>query len=244
MHRKIAGAAALAAASVGGLTLLIAPLRASASGLRTPDDAVALGVLAIGALLLGWYLATALAALACLAARAAGRAWVDGERRLSGFGAPLARRLLLTGGSAAVVAAAVLSPAAAAPAPADLGTVATLADDLGWGATDENDEPTAEPTEVAPEDSPEPPQEAGTEPGPTIDPASTSTPSEDYTVLAGDSLWTIAAQHLLAEPTAEDIAAAWPRWYGQNDDVIGDNPDLIQPGQVLTVPDHNLEEQA
>lgn len=56
-------------------------------------------------------------------------------------------------------------------------------------------------------------------------------------VRPGDSLWLIAAHRLgpTAEPTA--IAATWPRWYAANRHLIGDDPDLILPGQRLSPPD-------
>ena len=99
------------------------------------------------------------------------------------------------------------------------------------------------------------PQQPVTQPTPTVAAPTTatadtavapaSTPSEadstdnadssTVTVLAGDSLWSIAAEHLgSASPT--DVAARWPRWYAANRDAIGDDPDLIHPGQVLVAP--------
>jgi len=55
-------------------------------------------------------------------------------------------------------------------------------------------------------------------------------------VQAGDTLWGLAARHL--GPDADDaaIAALWPRWYAANVSVIGPDPDVLQPGQVLVVP--------
>jgi hypothetical protein len=53
----------------------------------------------------------------------------------------------------------------------------------------------------------------------------------------GDSLWLIAARRLGPDATDADIAATWPRWYAANHGVIGADPDLIIPGQVLTAPD-------
>lgn len=55
-------------------------------------------------------------------------------------------------------------------------------------------------------------------------------------VQAGESLWTIAARHLGPDPTAEQIAAAWPRWWRANREAIGPDPNLIRPGLHLTVP--------
>ena len=50
-----------------------------------------------------------------------------------------------------------------------------------------------------------------------------------YTVVAGDSLWEIAAR-LLGDP------ARWEDIYDLNQDTIGANPSLIIPGMVLTLP--------
>ena len=55
-------------------------------------------------------------------------------------------------------------------------------------------------------------------------------------VAAGDTLWAITARHLPADATDAQIAAAWPRWYEANRSAIGADPDVIRPGQVLTVP--------
>lgn len=55
-------------------------------------------------------------------------------------------------------------------------------------------------------------------------------------VRPGDSLWSIAARHLPPGSSADDVARAWPRWYQANRAAIGDDPDLIVPGQTLTAP--------
>lgn len=58
--------------------------------------------------------------------------------------------------------------------------------------------------------------------------------SPDVIVRPGDSLWSIAADHLPPGATAAQIDAAWRTWYRVNRDVIGDDPNLITPGQHLT----------
>lgn len=67
-------------------------------------------------------------------------------------------------------------------------------------------------------------------------PRSTPDPSEPVVVHRGDTLWSIAARHLGADATTTDVAAEWPRWYAANRELIGDDPDLIRPGQELVVP--------
>jgi nucleoid-associated protein YgaU len=55
-------------------------------------------------------------------------------------------------------------------------------------------------------------------------------------VQPGDSLWLIAARRLGPDASDEQIAANWPRWYAANRAAIGDDPSLIEPGQVLHAP--------
>jgi nucleoid-associated protein YgaU len=52
----------------------------------------------------------------------------------------------------------------------------------------------------------------------------------------GDSLWLIAARHLGPAATSAQIAADWPRWYAVNRTVIGTDPALVLPGQLLHAP--------
>lgn len=74
----------------------------------------------------------------------------------------------------------------------------------------------------------------------SAEPAATSDsqPSDSavVTVTAGDSLWSIAAQHLPEDATSAQISAAWPAWYETNSAQIGSDPDHIRPGQKLAVP--------
>ncbi len=59
----------------------------------------------------------------------------------------------------------------------------------------------------------------------------------EVVVHRGDSLWTITARHLGAGATDAEVAAQWPRWYSANRAVIGSDPDLLLPGQVLRAPE-------
>jgi nucleoid-associated protein YgaU len=61
-------------------------------------------------------------------------------------------------------------------------------------------------------------------------PAPTPAPARTYTVAKGDTLWAIAKKQL-------GQGNRWTELYEKNRAVIGDNPDLIKPGQVLTLPD-------
>ncbi len=60
--------------------------------------------------------------------------------------------------------------------------------------------------------------------------------SEEVAVRGGDTLWSIAARHLGPDAGADDVARAWPLWWQLNRGVIGDDPDLIVPGQILQAP--------
>ena len=55
-------------------------------------------------------------------------------------------------------------------------------------------------------------------------------------VQPGDSLWRIAAHSLGPDATDADVDNAWRAWYFVNREVIGDDPDVILPGQDLRAP--------
>ncbi|MGI9666811.1 MAG: LysM peptidoglycan-binding domain-containing protein [Acidimicrobiia bacterium] len=67
----------------------------------------------------------------------------------------------------------------------------------------------------------------------------TQTNGGTYTVQRGDSLWRIAKGYL--ERSARDadgrsVTAMWKAIYELNRSLIGDDPNLILPGQVLLIP--------
>lgn len=66
--------------------------------------------------------------------------------------------------------------------------------------------------------------------------ATAGRPMGSVAVLAGDSLWDIVASHLGPEASDVEIALEWPRWYEANKTLIGQNPDVLLPGQVLLPP--------
>jgi nucleoid-associated protein YgaU len=68
----------------------------------------------------------------------------------------------------------------------------------------------------------------GSSTAPTV-PSPGSSPVSSYVVKSGDSLSRIA-KRLYGD------AKKWPRIYEANKDLIGKNPDLIQPGQNLVIP--------
>ena len=63
---------------------------------------------------------------------------------------------------------------------------------------------------------------------------------ETWTVEPGDHLWSIAAETVEdrgGDGSGSSITAYWLRLIERNRDVVGDNPDLIHPGQVIILPD-------
>jgi nucleoid-associated protein YgaU len=83
-----------------------------------------------------------------------------------------------------------------------------------------------------------PAQEArSTDAVPDWPPAATG---EVHVVVRGDCLWSIAESRLLHRhgraPTVAEVAAEVRAWWTTNEAVIGADPDLILPGQVLRPP--------
>jgi nucleoid-associated protein YgaU len=61
-------------------------------------------------------------------------------------------------------------------------------------------------------------------------------PETSVVVRRGDTIWDITARHLGPAATDAEIAQAWPAWFAANRDVIGPDPDRLQPGQRLSPP--------
>lgn len=76
-------------------------------------------------------------------------------------------------------------------------------------------------------------------PAPAVEPPRPA-PQGTYVVRAGDSLWSIARAHPEA---ATSIDGRWRAIWRANRDVVGDDPDLIIPGQVLRLPSHQPTHQ-
>ena len=64
--------------------------------------------------------------------------------------------------------------------------------------------------------------------------------AQEHVVVRGDCLWDIAERRLTATagstPTTADVADAVQAWWQANAEVIGPDPDLLLPGQVLRPP--------
>ena len=123
-------------------------------------------------------------------------------------GTRLARSMLARAGASALIGSALVSTA---PIAASIAA-------LTWADSPHPCEPTQEPPRASPDSS--------------ATPASTS--PDSITVAPGDSLWSIAAS---LHPGADDtrIDATWRAIHEANAGTIPD-PDLIHPGQQLTLP--------
>ncbi|WP_286176069.1 hypothetical protein [Arthrobacter sp. NEB 688] len=230
---------AVAAATTGALGVLaLRTARAASAGVPvTADDALVAALAALAAVVLGWLvLAMVLEALAgvpgvvgrhaaLLSARLAPRA----ARRLAAL---VLGAGVVTGGGLGTASADPLPGAMARPTvtPAVHGTAATDTGlpDPGWGpggvvAPDPGWTPDAPVVRRQPDVS-------------VVSGRVTGADRDTVVVHRGDSLWTLAARHLGSGATDAEIARAWPRWYAANRALIGADPDLLLPGQVLRAP--------
>ena len=193
-----------------------------APGPATLDEAVLLVVLAACALLGGWLvLGVALGVLAHLPGQLG-----DAAQRCSRTLAPAATRRI----AAVLVGAALggsLAPGTAVGATGDSTPERTPAFVLTHPS----------PASSAPTPGWTPSRPVHT-PGPATRLVTTgSTPHASAVVVhRGDSLWSIARRHLGPDATDAEVATAWPHWYAANRAVIGPDPDLLLPGQVLHAP--------
>lgn len=161
--------------------------------------------------------------------------------------------LSLTTSAPATAWAAAATPATAAPAVPAAAAAPGAADlpDLDWPVA----RTLAGPAEPAPPGPAGPlgTVEAAVEPAPTTagppagDRAARSrratSPDTAHVVAPGESLWSIAADHLGPAADASRVAATWPRWWQANRADIGANPHLIHPGTRLIPPTPSLESE-
>lgn len=225
---------ALAAATAAGTSAAwLGRLAArTAADLPAPDALVGAVALALGALAAAVLAAGCAMLAASSCATALGRRWTRTEALATRL-VPLVLRRALTVGLGAGLTLG-------------LGTTA-LADevDVGWAVTSGSTQTAAAPTtDVAPTADVVPTASGHASAGrpgiptaPTVAaPTTGSTPDRTVTVQPGDSLWRITAGLLPAGSDDARIAAAWPLVHAANRDVIGPDPGLIHPGDVLTIP--------
>lgn len=132
---------------------------------------------------------------------------------------PSARRLVALAVGFAVIATPGVTPATASPLPPS--QVSTTTPDLDWPVTSG---PPVTPV-----------NQASRKPSTPAEPRAVRS-AADVVVQPGDSLWSIARQHLPAGGDDSQTAAEWPRWYAINRAVVGSDPDLLLPGQRLHPP--------
>ncbi|WP_311212733.1 MULTISPECIES: hypothetical protein [unclassified Arthrobacter] len=83
------------------------------------------------------------------------------------------------------------------------------------------------------------PKTPATDPGLLSRPSSRQQISPDeagVVVKAGDSLWSLAASRLGPYATDVEVALMWPKWYAANLTIIGGDPSVLTPGQILRPP--------
>lgn len=189
--------------------------------------AILLGVLAL------WVLVVSLAAVLARVLRGRARLRAVAIARLT-----MPRWLFrLTVGAAAAGIALAPATAGAAPAPLPapalpLTPAATALPTPGLPVTRTPEAPA--PRVPAPQTPPRTPPADSARPGHPGRPAVPAPAS--VTVGPGDSLWSLAAEQLGPSASPRAIAQQWPAWWAANRAVIGDDPDLIHPGQHLVPP--------
>ncbi|RAM35140.1 hypothetical protein DBZ45_21355 [Arthrobacter globiformis] len=213
------------------------------------DDLIGLLALAAGLTVIAWWLLSLATAFASAllertghqaAARATGRCTPVFMRRLAMaavgaqlLGAPLAHADALPAGALSSNSGSSLS-AAWAPL-ADGRPDLPAGRSAGFGLTQRS---VVEGSELQPQWKPRVPV---VEPGlvtplPARAAAEPASARCEVPVRAGESLWTIAARELGPGASDVDIAARWPLWYQANRNVIGADPNVLLPGQLLSPP--------
>ncbi len=223
-----------------------------------PERALVAVLSLVGWLLALWLCTVSALALLATSASSAGRQ----AGALARFLAPVATRRLLEAalGFAVIAAPSGVAAAATVPAPAASAVPALAPVPPPIVAPEESplptlDRPVAAPATALPATPPDGPELPGPElprlelpgpdsPGPVArgpmrpEQAAPGTPPAAVThrVLAGDTLWAIAADALPPGAPPADIVRAWQQWYTANLQTIGLDPNLLFPGQLLTAP--------
>ena len=238
----LAGASLAAAAGVGSIFLSTARdawIAIAAPGPAGPADGILLVVALSGALLSLWLgLGVSLSALSALpgavgqaSSLLAARLAPAAARKVVAFvlGATLTAALV-PGTAVAGIGRAAPRPALVAAAQIALGGLADAAPDASFRLVSD----AAPAVDVAPLPSWSPERSA------SADRLGSSerrgSPAGGVAVRRGDTLWSIAAHHLGPTATSADIDAEWHRWFAANRAVIGDDANLIAPGQLLSPP--------
>ncbi|WP_314937965.1 LysM peptidoglycan-binding domain-containing protein [Rothia mucilaginosa] len=167
------------------------------------------------------------------------------------------RRIVLTLGGTALGVGTVLAPAqATVVTPSNAGVNGTegmpqttisavmTADSMGTAATGTTQEAPSAPLTLSAEIpdiqlAPQPTEAAGSlqDRSPFFSPPRTEAGTYSYTVQAGDTLWSIAAEQLGEGTDASTIYNYTLDIYEANKDALGQNAELLYAGQVLQIPE-------
>jgi hypothetical protein len=217
------------------------------------EDLLGAAAVAAGLVIVTWWLFGAATALVVALLVRNGRR--DAADRAGRFSPAFMRRLAVAALSAQLLAAPVAQAAEPPGGPAWTPTQETAVE-ASWAPTGQTlPAPSADPPSeqasapvapqlrpllpaVRPDWRPSPPV---TDPGllaarPARATHGTPPASPEVAVLAGDTLWDIAAHQLGPTASDVDIALHWPRWYEANKAQIGENPHVLLPGQILKAP--------
>lgn len=216
------------------------PLAAAGAGTASFDELIGLSAALLAWVVLAWVATVLVVTTLTWLPGAVGRAAGDVAARVTPAAARRAARLAV-GLAIASGPVAVATPTVAWSAPVGIAPATTAAGDRvavpdlpGVGR------PTYAPAETQPAGTDQPgwvPERPAIDLGPAAIVPDTPNRSEPTVVVApGDCLWEIAAQTLGPDASTAEIAAEWPRWYDANRAVVGGDPDLIQPGMVLSPP--------
>jgi hypothetical protein len=241
--------------SVTGLGLLDR-WHASAARRQAPgvDDLLGAAAVAAGLAIVAWWIFAVLMALAgAVLARCGKRRAADRAGRFS----PAFMRRLAAAALSAQLLAAPMARAAEPPAGPAWAPTQETAVQAQWAPTGKAEpgsgtqavpsrllSPPVTPEHQPPLPSVRPdwrPSPPVTDPGllaaqPVRTAQETAPPAREVTVLAGDTLWDIAAHQLGPAASDVDVALHWPRWYEANKAQIGENPHVLLPGQILKAP--------
>ena len=215
---------------------LVERWRLSAGRRQSPDVDDLLGAFAViaGLSIVAWWVVSMLLAIA---AAVLDRTGSKRAAAVAGKISPVFMRRLVVAALSFQLLSAPLANAAVPPGGPEWVPTHQVAASAAWG-------PTSEPERRRPFSALQPawrPQAPVTDPGHlTAQPSRASHVASpamgEVTVLAGDTLWDIAARQLGPDASDVEVALHWPRWYQANKAAIGENPDVLLPGQILKSP--------
>lgn len=220
----------------GSGMILAAHLRTAAVRRQAVGFDTSLGLTAttVGLIVVVWWVLSFLLALCSALLERGGRA--RAAAATGKFSPAFMRRLALAAIGLQLVTAP-LARAATDPDVAGPGTPLPAAVAAAWAPQGNTATVVPSPPRPDPRWLPSPvPAPPGPLVQPRLRPDQPDAGGRQVTVRAGDSLWSLCAAELGPLASDVDIATAWPELYRINRSVIGPDPGLLRPGQVLIVP--------